>query len=209
MTKRDYITTALGGIVLALCAFAFARPTTSTNIKSAKTITAQQTTPQHELARQKAPVPEHVIYGLLLHHVYTLKHQSIENERRGKDGSSLRSAYKRKAGLSDYEALTLEKIASECEQEVAQVDARAKVVIDAFRARYPGGRVPQGEMVSPPPPELQAMQKERDDIVLSARERLRAAFGDVEFERFDTFVQKNVVPEIQPALLKIQRPIVR
>ena len=103
----------------------------------------------------------------------------------------------------------LEQIASECEQEVAQMDARAKVILDAFRARYPGGRVPQGETVPAPPPELQVMQKERDAIVLRARDRLCAALGEAEFGRFDTFVQKNVVPEIQPAMPKGQLPVAR
>jgi hypothetical protein len=196
--KRSSITAALCAGVLALGVLALARPTTSTNVKSAKPVPSQQTgVAQPDVARREAPVPDHVIYGLFLRHVSMLKKQAIENERRGKDGSGLRSTYKRKADLSDYEADRLEQIATECEQEVTQQDARAKVIIDAFRARYPNGIVPPGETLPPPPPELQAMQIERDQIVLRARDRLRAAFGEQEFTRFEQFIRSEVAPEIQ------------
>ncbi|HEX8141061.1 MAG TPA: hypothetical protein VF553_00590 [Pyrinomonadaceae bacterium] len=207
MKKRKYMTIALSGVVLALSVLAFARPTTSTNILSANPTPFQQIrTIQRELARREVPVPDHVMYGLFLRYVSVLKKQAIKNERLGKDGSGLRSTYKHKADLSDNEAYMLEQIATECEQEVAQQDARAKVVIDAFRARYPNGIVPPGETLPPPPLELQVMKKERDAIVLRARDRLRAAFGEQEFMRFDQFIRSEVAPEIQHVKPRQQPP---
>ena len=49
----------------------------------------------------------------------------------------------------------------------------------------------------PPPPELFAMQQERNAIILQARERLHAAFGEEEFTRFDQFVQKRIGSQVK------------
>lgn len=70
-------------------------------------------------------------------------------------------------------------------------DARARVVIEAFRARYPGGVLPRGEKLPPPPPELLLMQEGRNAILLHGRDRLRATFGEQEFTRFHDFVMRG------------------
>jgi hypothetical protein len=91
----------------------------------------------------------------------------------------------------------LEQVAVECDQEIQALAQRAKPLIEAYRAQYPGGQVPQGQTPAPPPVELRKISEERDAIILRARDRLRAAFGDDEFNRFDNFVKTRVASNIQ------------
>lgn len=72
-----------------------------------------------------------------------------------------------------------------------QQDEKAQKIITAFRARYPGGKVPQGESLPPPPPELTRLWEERKAIILHARDRLREAFGEQKFKQFDAFLNNR------------------
>ena len=127
-----------------------------------------------------------------------MKEQADEAERQGKDASSLHSIFRKKADLSEAQARTLDAIATECVREVAAQDARAQIIINAFKARFPPGKLPAGVKLPPPPPELRQMQQERDAIIMRARERLRLVFGDQEFQRFDRFVTERVATTMQP-----------
>lgn len=133
--------------------------------------------------------PEHVRYWLLFNRVASLKDKADELERKGQK-TSLRTAVKKDAGLNDEQGQALEDISLECAREVTRRDARAKQMIHDFKSRFPGGHVPDGETLPPPPPELIALQRDRDNAVLRARGRLHASLGDREFERFDAFVKR-------------------
>lgn len=155
------------------------------------------------IVRKSAPgpepaVPEYVIYGALFHHVVDVQQQAGEAEGRGEDASSLRLKFQRKADLTQTQALLLNIIESDCVREVAGQDAKAKVVIDAFKAQHPSGKIKAGEKLPPPPSELIPMQEERNAIILRARDRLRVAFGDEAFERFNHFVATRVASGIRP-----------
>ena len=159
---------------------------------------ARQSQSVQQSSAQPRPggVPDYVAYKHLFHHVAAFKKKAEETERDGKDGAPFRTFFKRKAQLSDEQARLLDQIASDFDQEVKLQDARAKVLIDAYRAQYPDGKVPHGETPKPPPAELKVMTQERNAIILRARDRLRAAFGDDEFRRFDDFVKRNVAPNV-------------
>lgn len=175
-------------MILAMAAFA------SSNLSRNDASPQEQPPPQP----QSNQVPEHVVYRHFFHHIVVLQEQAEEIRRQGDDGSSLRSYYRREASLNEDQERILNEIALECEREVEEQDARAQVIIDAFRARYPGGGVPLGETLPPPSPELREMQAERNAIILRARDRLRTAFGEQDFNRFEEFVQNRVTPNILP-----------
>jgi hypothetical protein len=144
-------------------------------------------------------IPEHVPYMFFFdQHKFNLQ-KAAELEKSGKDGSKFRGRFKRLAALSDEEALILDQVTSDCEQELAQQDAKAQAVIDSYRARYPAGELPEGVTLPPPPPELTVMQQERDSIILRARDRLRSMFGEQEFTRFDKFVRERGSSSIRRA----------
>lgn len=162
---------------------------------------------QNTLSQQSQGIPDHVVYKYLFHHLAALKRHADEVEQQGEDGSPFRSLYKRKANLSEDQARMLDEIATDCNREVAQQDARAKVLIDAYKAQYPEGKVPHGALPLPPPAELEPMQKERNVMFLRARDRLHEAFGDQEFKLFDDFVKGKIKSNIKPLTPEQIQPI--
>jgi hypothetical protein len=154
-----------------------------------------------EQQAQNISAPPQVIYSALFHHVVAVQEQAEAEERQGKDASSLRSVFREKADLSEVQAHLLNVIAADCVREVAAQDARAQQVIKAFKVRFPPGRLPPGVKLPPPPTELKLMQHERDAMILRARERLRLALGEEEFQRFEGFVTRRVAAAIEPTAL--------
>jgi len=186
--KRSLLVAVL--IVAALAALAFVSHFHSLG-KAAQPAT---TTGQAERV-----LPEHLPYMFLFKHHHSNLQKADELARQGKDDGQYRLMFKRRAGLSDREAQDFDQITRDCNQELAQQDAKAQAVIAEFRKRYPLGQLPEGVTLPPPPPELIQLQQEHDAIILRARDRLHAAFGDEEFARFDSFVQSRIKKGIKPA----------
>jgi hypothetical protein len=159
-----------------------------------------------EQAQKTSTPPPQVVYSALFHHVIAVKEQAEAEESQGKDASSLRSVFREKADLSEVQAHLLSVIAVDCVREVAAQDARAQVIISAFKVRFPPGRLPPGVKLPPPPPELKLMQQERDAMILRARERLRLALGEEEFQRFEGYVTRRVAAAIEPTALHPRSP---
>jgi hypothetical protein len=134
-----------------------------------------------------AGVPEHVAYEFLF------RRSVFFRERAASAGKpqAVDPTPGREAGLRDEHARALDKIAAACLEEVKAQDERARVVINSYRARYPGRVVPPGQSLPPPPPELEAMQRERDAMLLRGRDRLREALGEKEFARLSEFVMRR------------------
>lgn len=145
-------------------------------------------------------VPDEIAYRHLFRYVGKLKKQAEELEGRGKDATSYRTHFKRTANLSEFNARTLDNIATQYLSEVQVVDARARQVIESYRAQYPDGKVPKGETPAPPPSELKQLREQRDAITLRYRDSLRSNFGEEEFSNFNNkFVKKRIAPNIRPA----------
>jgi len=149
-------------------------------------------------------IPDQVVYKHIFHHAVALKKKAEDAERDGKDGTQFRTHFKRQAQLNDAQAQTLDDIAAECDREIKQLEVRAKVLVQVYKAQYPGGQVPHGQLPKPPPSELRTLTEQRDAVVLRGRDRLKAAFGDSEFNRFSTFVKERVAPNVY--LIQPQRP---
>lgn len=146
---------------------------------------------------QGAGVPEGVVYGIIFRQITALKRAAVKRERQGKDGSFLRDHLKKKAKLTDEQTEVFDRIALETEREVAQTDKEARKIIDTIRARHPKGMLKDGEPLPLPPAELKALNEQRNNIILQARERLRLNLGDAEFQRFDTFIKKDMARRIK------------
>ncbi len=145
-----------------------------------------------------AQIPDTVTYRQLFRHVDFVKQKAAEKEQKGEDGSSLRAFYKRQAKLSDKQARDLDEIAAECNAAVEKLDKKAKKLVDDFRAKHPGGKLAEGEVPPAPPAELGLLQEERNNTIMQAREKLRASFGEQEFQRFSEYVKRGIVPNIKP-----------
>ena len=144
------------------------------------------------LFRSNADIPKHVAYGLFFGEMAAFKKKAEENERQGLDGSSFRGHHKQRAGLNDQQAQVLDSIANDCNQAVITLNERARKIINKDRARHPHGRLNEGEPLPLPPDELRTLEDQRTATVLEAREKLRQAFGEKEFRRFDDFVQQDI-----------------
>lgn len=152
----------------------------------------------HYLVAQRHDVPpDRVLYNFLFRHLGHLKKQADKHQRLGKDGSGFQRRFKNVLVIDDDQFESLNKIALNCEAEVAKIDKRAEAIIDAFRTQYPSGEIPEGVVIPPPPPELLALQEERYRAVLRARDRVREALGEQEFKRFDEIVKMRLAPDIK------------
>ena len=158
----------------------------------------RQVEPAPPRGRQRPPqrtggMPDHVLYGMLLHHAHVFSRAAEKAELQGRHDSAhaYRNAFKNDAELSDEQSQLLSRIAAECEQALAEQDAKAKVIIDARRAHYQ-----RTGTVLPPSEELKVMEAERAAIVLRYRDKLRAALGEQEWARFGEFARQRVAPTI-------------
>jgi hypothetical protein len=142
--------------------------------------------------------PDYVVYRHVFHHLLALKEHAKEVERRGGNGRAIGDYYKDRARLKDDQAQAFEKIAADCERDVAKLDAKAQKIIDAAHARFPNGKVPAGAQLPPPPPELHRLQLERIQTIVEARNRLRSALGEQGFQQLDDFIKVNIAPQVQP-----------
>jgi hypothetical protein len=79
--------------------------------------------------QQSQAIPEFEIYRQLFHHHVTMKKKAEELEKQGKDARFFREFYQREAKLSDDQASAFDAVASDCEQQVARQDAKAKLIL--------------------------------------------------------------------------------
>ena len=190
-------------IVIGVSTVGFALTTWQSTTKSDK-----PESQYHESEAAQSPLParapEHIVYRQFFRHLLALKERATELERQGKNGNGLRSHYKDKIKLKDKDARALDQIASDCEREIAQIDARAKAIIQSARARFPNGKLPPGQQLPPPPPELKRMQLQRNVLIMQARERLRTAIGRDEFQKINDYIKLNFAPNVQPAQINMQ-----
>lgn len=179
---------------IAIAVFSFTRVTQPAAQSSRQGV--QPASPQSV----QPEVPDEIAYRHLFRYVGKLKKEAEELESRSKDATSYRTHFKRAANLSEYHARTLDNIATQYLSEVQVIDARARQVIESYRAQHPGGKVPKGETPAPPPSELKQLREQRDAITLRYRDSLRSTFGEDEFNNFNgEFVKKRLAPNIRPA----------
>lgn len=179
---------------MAIAVFSFTR------ITQPAAQSSKQGSQQSSQQSVEPDVPDEIAYRHLFRYVGKVKKEAEELEGRGKDATSYRTHFKRAANLSEYHARALDNIATQYLSEVQVVDARARQVIESYRAQYPGGKVPKGETPAPPPSELKQLREQRDAITLRYRDSLHSTFGEDEFTSFNTkFVKKRIAANIRPA----------
>lgn len=159
-------------------------------------------TPRPEHASDAhSSVPDYVVYGVMFAKVVRLREKTRELQTKGRVGLNGYFPLQREVTLTQGQATVLEAIATSCQQKVRQQDERAKLIVNAFRAQFVGGRVPVSG-APPPPPELKVMWQERNDIILGARDQLRDALGQQEFTRFDNYVKFHYGSNTSPVTIR-------
>lgn len=148
-------------------------------------------------ATESQEIPQFVVYSQVFRHLKELHKKAAEEERLGRDGEHFRKLYKQMAKLDDLQTSQLDQIAGETADEIDKLNTRAMQIIKAIRAQHPDGKLAQGELPPTPPAELGELSAKRRDVIMQGRERLRAVFGEDEFQRFDRFVQEHIKPAIR------------
>ena len=193
-SKRILIGLSVAALIAAGLGFEFQRPQGQAKQKPSQ--------PQTQQA-----IPEFEVYRQMFHHHVTMKQKAEELEKQGKDGKFLREFYQRQANLNDDQARAFDEIASSCEKEIAQQDAKAKAIIDAALAKNGNGKLSKGSRPPDPPGELRSLWDERNAIIMRHRYGLEAAFGGSEFKRLDDYIKKDVVPHITTEPPNHPRPL--
>lgn len=142
--------------------------------------------------------PDFVIYDMMFRQLGALKKKADQVESMGGDAASLRTYLKDQAKLDEKLDKELNKIQSEYERVVAKMDAKARKITEEARAKHLHGRLQEGEALPPPPEELKSLQQRRNNLTMQAREHLRQAFGEQEFQKFDEFVKRHIGSKIKP-----------
>lgn len=215
--SRNRILIALCSLFVAAAALAFAAPNGGKSKDANKTAAPPQERSEAVIIDERQPnaaeeekrggaIPLRVVYRQLFHHYVALKNKAAELESQGKNGATARHYYKREAKLSDKLERELERVAAKTDKEVEQLDKKAREVINQYRAQYPNGQMKKGETLPPAPPELQALQEEKNKAIMAGRDELRRAFGEDEFNRFEEFVRQNVASKMKPVRFDNPRP---
>ena len=160
-----------------------------------RTNAAQVTTEsqaQPSVPPQAPEIPKHVVYGLLFREMAAFREKAQEMKNHGKDASSVERFHAKRANLKAEQAEALERIAIECQNKVDQIEQQARKIIDDERAKHPGGILKPGEKLPEPPKQLHELEQRRRAVILQAREAVRGAMGDSEFQRFEEFEEKDV-----------------
>ena len=139
-----------------------------------------------------------VVYSAFFQMVVDLEKQALELESEGEKGQTLRTYVQMQANLTDDQASKLSAIAAACVEQVDRQDAKALQVIEKLRSQFPGGRIPKGSKIPPPPPELKVLQQERDEIVLTARTALSNALGPSVFNNVEQFATSRISLSVRP-----------
>lgn len=142
----------------------------------------------------QADIPDHVLYDKLFRMIVSLNEKSksdkIDVERRG----GLAGYFKNRAKLNNEENEILQNTAAAYIQQVNLIDERARTVIDQARNAVRSGLISREQ---PPPVELLNLQKQRDELALQFRDRLKESLGAEAFDRFDGFIRGEFASRIQ------------
>lgn len=146
--------------------------------------------------------PDPFVYRSIFHRVATLKIKAdkLQTEDNGK-ASVMRALIRKNAGLTEDQGKILERIALQLETDISAQDAKAQVIIDSFRARYPFKIQDRNAPPPLPSPELIQMWQVRNNMILRARDQLHAELGDSVFTRFDIFQRTKALATTQPLTL--------
>lgn len=141
--------------------------------------------------RRAQAVPAPALYSFFFLHLANLDRFAAAQEAQGKDGRPWRTYEQQAIGLSDDEAATLKRVASECNQALAELGTKARSLAAASRAAQPGGARPD-RPGQEPPAELRRLSDTQSSILSSAIAELRTVLGSNTFLKLDRYIQKRI-----------------
>ncbi len=132
-----------------------------------------------------------VLYRAFFGHIQHLERRADEREAKGKDGRELREYYGKRLALSIRQTASLKQQAARTLLDLDRIDRQIQTIIQAVRARYPGGIIAPGQAFPQPPPELALLDQEKDAVTMQGVAQLRGAVGSAAFEKVESFLQNK------------------
>ena len=142
----------------------------------------------------QADIPDHVLYDKLFRMTFSLNEKSKSEKISVEKRNGLANYLKNRAKLNNEENQILQSAASEYIQQVNLIDEPARTIIEQSRNAVRSGLIPRDQ---PPPVELLNLQKQRDELALRYRDRLRESLGADVFAKFDEFVKGDFASRIR------------
>ena len=138
---------------------------------------------------QQVPLP--IVYRHFLAYQAHLDHVADALEKQGKDGSDFRNHFQKKLDFTDEEFALVRASGLRLETALQKEDAQAQTLIKATRAKFPQSAMGQPVALPSVPPELLAMQKERDQLIDTEVKNLRSQLGPPAAARLDSFLEND------------------
>ena len=130
------------------------------------------------------PIPDEVALEIFLARVMSLERAAAKAEAKGESGKLWRN-YLERHGFTDNEANAIRYIASEFVREILPLHQKALDIIKTGRAVASRGGSRQI------PPELAAMQQERNALATRYKNRLQQQLGSETVEKIKVLMQQN------------------
>ncbi|MGE5487132.1 MAG: hypothetical protein ACM3ZB_04835 [bacterium] len=121
-----------------------------------------------------------------------LQEQAQRSEQEGRPARFLPRAFAASAGLNDSEAGVMVSVAARMRSQVQPLDDRAQAIIQAVRAKYPGGRLQPGTVPPPLPAELAELQRQRNAIVEQAVRELDRELGPAGRAKLNSHLEERM-----------------
>ena len=181
--------------------------TRAVNVMLSLFIFTLQASPASLLVTKSLPIQEQRVqwlsYYYFLHHVASL--QAVADESLSKGGpDAFRHYFREKLNLSPSQELDLNQVAVEFTSQTNAINARIRVIRQAFWSKYPPGRTAFSD-IPKPPVQFAQLERQKEQITAGAWAKLRGLLDRESFGRIDGFVALHVVPKIQ-AYSVVSRP---
>ncbi len=137
----------------------------------------------------------------MFHHLVGLKKEA---EKAAAKGESLNyfKLYEDQAELKNSQSQLLFQTAQDCMDAVTLIDKEAKEIIDIARAKVPNGQAESKNDIPEAPVELIELQRRKDETVLRFRDVLKDGLGAETFNKFNSFAQRKIGPQITTNLIR-------
>ena len=149
------------------------------------------------------PIPDaraYEVYSYLFRYADHLRKEADENVAAGHPETTLGREIQTKAGLSGPEAAALTRIAADCVANLDRIAAHGRELKSAMRAKE-GTTVLSSHS---PRPELVALQAERRQAVLAARDKLRQVFGEQRIDTFEHYLLTDALAPVKDPVYGIE-----
>jgi hypothetical protein len=136
---------------------------------------------------------EHTPYRRFFRNIYILEREAERAEKEGRYVSAIGyRTYLSDTGLSASQIQKVIHVANQCEERVANIDRKAKIVLDKRKSYYKDGILAPGQSLLPPSEELKTLQLERNTTILQYRDVLRTELGEQDYSRILEFIHGSL-----------------